>query len=418
MRLKGEREKTVRNLDFRFFIAYFALHKMRNANRAICNHLFNNEMMKELNNPFVIYGYKGEAYFCDRESETEKMLDALANERNITLVAPRRMGKTGLIHHVFNRLDTGETKCFYVDIYATKSLNDFAAALAGKVIGGLDTLQEATWRKIQNFFGNFRPTLSYDQLTGAPVVSLDIAHGSEEPSIKQTFDYIAQSGKRCYIAIDEFQQILEYPESNVESLLRTFIQFMPNTYFIFAGSRRHVLQQMFTKANRPFFQSSQLMSLGPISEEKYLAWASAFFAQRGQQLPPALFHSIYERTGGTTWHINVVLNRLYSRKPQEITANLLEDVVNEIIEEQTFAYENVAHDLSRNEFNVLRAIAIDGVVTSPTSARFIARHKLTATSSVKTALRKLDAQQLVEQNIATGGYYLHDPFMALWLRRL
>ncbi len=57
--------------------------------------------MATLNNPFVIYGYKGSEYFCDREEETEKMISALHNERNVTLVAPRRMGKTGLVKHVF-----------------------------------------------------------------------------------------------------------------------------------------------------------------------------------------------------------------------------------------------------------------------------------------------------------------------------
>ena len=61
--------------------------------------------MATLNNPFVVYGYKGAEYFCDRQKETEKMISTLYNERNITLVAPRRMGKTGLIHHVFHQME-------------------------------------------------------------------------------------------------------------------------------------------------------------------------------------------------------------------------------------------------------------------------------------------------------------------------
>ena len=42
--------------------------------------------MATLNNPFVVYGYKGAEYFCDRQKETEKMISTLHNERNITLV--------------------------------------------------------------------------------------------------------------------------------------------------------------------------------------------------------------------------------------------------------------------------------------------------------------------------------------------
>ena len=72
--------------------------------------------MARLNNPFVVYGYKGAEYFCDRQKETEKMISSLHNERNITLVAPRRMGKTGLIHHVFHQMEEQYegVKCCYV----------------------------------------------------------------------------------------------------------------------------------------------------------------------------------------------------------------------------------------------------------------------------------------------------------------
>ena len=77
--------------------------------------------MARLNNPFVVYGYKGAEYFCDRQKETEKMISSLHNERNITLVAPRRMGKTGLIHHVFHQMEEQYegVKCFYLDIFAS-----------------------------------------------------------------------------------------------------------------------------------------------------------------------------------------------------------------------------------------------------------------------------------------------------------
>ena len=88
--------------------------------------------MKELNNPFVVYGYKGAAYFCDREAETEKIVKGLSNERNITLIAPRRIGKTGLIHHVFANIREQQPNicCIYFDILATKTLDQFVQLMA------------------------------------------------------------------------------------------------------------------------------------------------------------------------------------------------------------------------------------------------------------------------------------------------
>ena len=96
--------------------------------------------MEQLNNPFVIYGYKGADYFCDRKKETEVIMKALQNERNIVLISPRRIGKTGLIHHVFENISKQdpETHCFYLDINATRNLSQFIQLLAKTVIGKVD----------------------------------------------------------------------------------------------------------------------------------------------------------------------------------------------------------------------------------------------------------------------------------------
>ena len=90
------------------------------------------------NNPFVISGYRGPEYFCDRVRETDKVVSALVNERNVTLMAPRRYGKTGLVRNVFNSLPK-EYAPIYVDIYSTANLNEFTQVFASAVIGALDS---------------------------------------------------------------------------------------------------------------------------------------------------------------------------------------------------------------------------------------------------------------------------------------
>ena len=200
----------------------------------------------KLNNPFVVYGYKGPEYFCDREAETEKLMSTLHGERNVTLIAPRRMGKTGLIQHVFNHFAASDEaiRCFYVDIFATKNLEQLVQLLANTIIGKLDTVSQAALRNIQAFFSSFRPTMTLDELTGIPTFSLDIQPSERESSLKRIFEYMKASGKRCYVAIDEFQQILSYPEKGTEALIRSYIQFLPNVYFIFSGSQQHMMEEM------------------------------------------------------------------------------------------------------------------------------------------------------------------------------
>lgn len=372
----------------------------------------------KLNNPFVVYGYKGPEYFCDREAETEKLMSTLHGERNVTLIAPRRMGKTGLIQHVFNRFAATDkdVKCFYIDIFATKNLEQLVQLLANEIIGKIDTVSQAALRNIQAFFSSFRPTLTSDELTGTPTFSLDIQPSEREASLKRIFEYMKASGKRCYVAIDEFQQILSYPEKGTEALIRSYIQFLPNVYFIFSGSRQHMMQEMFLSANRPFFQSSMVMSLQPIDEAKYLSFANEMLQQDGRTIDADVFHYIYDVSEGITWYIQSILHGIYDHHRVEIDKALVDDVIQESIGEQTATYQNYLAWLTENQQNLLRAVASEHLVEAPLSQDFIRTHHLPAPSSVKTALNALVDKQLITRT--PKGYSVSDLFFAMWLRKL
>ena len=124
------------------------------------------------NNPFLIAGYHSPAYFCDREVETTTILDALHNGRNVTLIAPRRMGKTGLIHHTFHYLKEKKSDIvtLYMDVYSTQSLGDFVRLFANTILGQLDSAPQKALSRISQFIKSCRPVLSFDEITGAPQV--------------------------------------------------------------------------------------------------------------------------------------------------------------------------------------------------------------------------------------------------------
>ena len=374
--------------------------------------------MKALNNPFVTYGYKGPEYFCDREQETKSIITALHNERNITLVAPRRMGKTGLIHHVFNQIEQTQpdVRCFYVDIFPTKNLQQMVQAMARAILGKLDSPSQTAMRKVTQFFGRFRPTVTYDEITGTPTVSLDIAPNEERNTLKQIFEYMHQSGVRCYVAIDEFQQILQYSDTGIEALIRSYIQFLPNVYFIFAGSQYHVLEQMFSSVNRPFFQSTQMMHLGPLDETKYQKFANEFFKSQGREISSKLFHELYETMHGVTWYVHAVLNRMYQEAREPIDKDLINKVINELVEEQAPVFQNYYNVMTGNQAAVAVAIACEKKVAKPLSQDFIGQYRLPSPSSVQTSIEKLEDNQIVLHG--SDGYYIYDHFFAQWLRGL
>ena len=369
------------------------------------------------NNPFLITGYYTPQYFCDRRQETETMMSALHNGRNITLIAPRRMGKTGLIKNIFYQLHEQQPDIvtIYIDIYSTQNLGDFIRLLASAVLGTLDSAPQKALSRVSQFLKSCRPAFTFDELTGAPKVTIDLAPSSEEATLKEIFDYLQSSDKRCYIAIDEFQQIAEYPEKGVEALLRSYIQFIPNIHFVFSGSKQHVMQEMFLSAKRPFYQSTQTLSIDRIDKARYYHFASAFFEQQGRKLDKPIFESLYDQFDGHTWYIQVLLNRLYGYS-QPIDIQLVHYAIEEIVAESTYTYEKLLAAYTATSIKLLHAVAKAKCVKEINAGEFIAGYKLKAASSVNSALKKLINNELIYKS--TAGYIIYDRFMAIWLSRL
>ena len=372
--------------------------------------------MKKLNNPFVVYGYKGAEYFCDRVVETEKIVKALNNERNVTLIAPRRIGKTGLIHHVFAKIHESQPEvcCIYFDILSTKTLEQFVQLMARNVLGRLDTPTQTALHKVQDFFSAFRPTMTFDATNGMPTFSLDIVKNQEEQSLHRIFEYLKQADKRCYIAIDEFQQITKYTEADTEALLRSFIQFVPNVYFIFAGSKQHMMTDMFLSPERPLYQGAQIVNINEIDERVYYDFANGMFKERNQQLPESVFHYIYKKVEGQTWYVQAILNRIYSNQQDEITDIDADVAIQELIDEQEVVFENYYQSLTTNQAALILAIAKEGHVKSLMAQAFISKYRLPALSSIRAAIDSLSDSQFIYQH--NEGYIVYDRFFGMWLR--
>ena len=369
-------------------------------------------------NPFVLFGYAGDEYFCDRETETEELISALYNGRNIMLRSPRRIGKTGLIQHVFHRVEKSnpEVKCFYVDLFSTNNLDDFVIAFGKEVIGQLDTPMQKMENYVVSFFKSCRLYFSSDPLTGVPKLGIDLVTNNSSVTLDEIFAYIRKSERECYIAFDEFQQITEYPEKEMEALLRTHVQQCPNIRFIFSGSKQHLMSDMFTSPKRPFFRSTDKMTLDVIPEQTYHQFANRWFETIGTTLSEDVFHSIYTMVSGYTGYIQKVLNRLYELQPKEVTDELVKESIDYIIRREEDDFRRLYALLTNNQAQVLKAIAKEQIVASPTSQDFIKKYNLPAASSVKRAIDFLNDNEYIYPS--NDGYIVYERFMAIWLQRM
>lgn len=375
--------------------------------------------MSALQNPFVLFGYAGKTYFCDRETETNELISALQNGRNVTLRSPRRVGKTGLIHHVFDQLaqSNPEIKCFYVDLFATHSLDEMVTELGKAVIGQLDTPMQKAENYVVKFFQSCRLYFSTDPLTGSPKLGLDLVTDNPAVTLDEIFSYICRSERECYIAIDEFQQILEYPEKNVEALLRTFIQNISNANFVFAGSQRRLMEEMFFSEKRPFFMSARSIVLEAIPFDVYCDFVCHHFEQAGKAIERDAIRLVYDAFQGVTLYLQRIMKDAFIITPAGDTCNTenTRHLVDEYILECEPRLREQLAMITEPQKELLYAMSEEGgPVKSITSAAFIKRHRMKSSSAVQSASKKLLEYDLLTRR--EGFYQITDPLLALWLK--
>ena len=371
-----------------------------------------------LRNPFVYQGYVSPTYFCDRTEETEELISNLQNGRNTVLISPRRIGKTGLIKNAFHHImqTDKDARFIYIDIFATKNQHDFVELLTSAIAQEVMSKEKQAMKRLLEFFGSWRPVFSTDPITGQPTVSVSIEHTQTAVSLKNVFDYLKQSSREVYVAIDEFQQIVYYPETGTEALLRSYIQFVPNVHFVFAGSKRHLMSQIFYSPDRPFYQSTVSMGLEPLHEEIYYDFAKRFFEGKKGTLSSEVFHDIYHRFDGVTRNIQLMLNRLYETEKNVVNLEQVNEAVRYIVNRSSVQYEELIGFFTDNQLSVARAVANEGLVVSPQSNDFARRYDLPSNSSIKTAMDYLIDKDVVCRT--PSGYRIYDHFFELWLKRL
>jgi|SRR5690554_582200 len=372
--------------------------------------------MAKLINPFVTSGYVSPRYFCDREAETDQLISNISNGNSIALISTRRMGKTGLILHCFEKPEMKEDYyTFFIDIYATSSLRDFVYLLSKEIVERLKPFGKKALEVFWTTVKSLQAGIAFD-VAGVPSFNVRLGDiHSEETTLDEIFRYLDKAGKRCVVAIDEFQQIAHYREKNVEALLRTRIQQCHNARFIFAGSQRHMMDEMFTSASRPFYQSVSIQHLESIPLEAYVPFASDLFQWYNKRIPADIVESVYERFNGVTWYLQKIMNTLFSMTPNggEATGKMVEEAIENNVNSYKYSFSETLFRLPSKQKELLVAIAKEGAAEAITSAGFVKKHSLSSSSSVQSALKGLLDKDFVTHG--KGEYEVYDKFLAIWL---
>lgn len=370
-----------------------------------------------MQNPFLAKGYLSPKFFCDREKETEMLLSNIQNGIDTTLISPRKLGKTGLIHHTFYKIAEEKLpyNTIYVDIFATLSLKDFIKTLAEAILAEFPE-KTTIGNKFMALLKGYRPVISYDPVSGLPQVEFSFAIPSEkEYTLKGLFAFLNSQKQHVVLAFDEFQQITTYPEKNVEALLRTYTQQMHNISFIYCGSKKSIMTQMFTDVARPFYSSTRQLSLDKIDAEKYSAFIREKFAPA--QVDDDALNYILEWTRLHTFYTQSLCNEIFKMKPKVVTLSIARMACREILETESSNFMQIRNLITDQQWLLLIAIAKEQSVQSVTSAQFLAKYQLGSATNARRNLESLTEKELLLETIGLNdkSYSVYNVFLSRWL---
>lgn len=372
---------------------------------------------KKLVNPFPTSGYFGPNYFCNRKEETLLLLRNIENGNSTTIISLRRIGKTGLIQHVFGQLPHG-WKGIYIDILSTENLNEFLNTLATAIIQ--TTPQNSSiGKKFWNFIQSLRPVITFDSLTGMPQASFDFTNKNTELNISNVLNFLDKQEFKTVIAIDEFQQILNYPQKNTDAWLRSIIQQLKNVVFIFSGSQQHIMTEMFTSPNKPFFRSTQFLKLNKIDNIDYARFIIKLFKNNDKHIDHNIVTEVLEWCNTHTYYVQTLFNRIFSVTSSIATNEIWQEQAKQLLKEQELIFIGFRILLTSSQWKLLKAIALEERVYSPTSKDFISKYNLGSSAALLRALNSLRKYELIYNEADPTGkiyYSVYDVFFQQWCK--
>jgi len=222
------------------------------------------------------------------------------------------------------------------------------------------------------------------------------------------------------VAIDEFQQVREYEGVSMEALLRTYIQPLRNVQFIFSGSKKHMIAEMFAAEQAPFYESASVYSIGKIDREVYMDFIVKHFEEQNKSITPESVDFIMDWTRGHTYYTQMLCNRVFQSVKKEAALVDVLLAADTILKENTETFLERRNYLTAKQWDYLIAIAKEGEVSEPTRSAFLQKYHLGAPSTVSRLLNSLLKKELLleTKTLAGSSYCVYNVFLSRWLERL
>jgi len=358
----------------------------------------------------------GEAFF-NRDTERNQLASSFKHGEHTVVIAPRRYGKTSLIKQVLldlnipgHRMDfLPATNDHFVQRAIKKCVSDLMSEIAPKTKRAKQVLLD--------FIRDYHPRLTLSLMGQYLEVGAIQAPEQGISDLLVSLNTAAEKlKKRVVVCFDEFQQVgLLKNNHTIEASIRHAVEASTYVTYVFSGSSRHLLSQMFHTKNRPLYHLCDLMKLERINKDTYLDILYEKATQRWSgTISKKALSELLTQTKCHTYYVNALCRHLWKQKKPMSVSSVQRAWLDYIDIQSSWITDDLAR-LSPNQRNILAAIAY-GQVEEPFSQDFSGKVKLSA-SSIKTSLNVLLRNDLIFVD-NSGVYQVLDPAIETYLHSI
>ena len=376
-----------------------------------------------MENPFRYGGVATGVYFTDRSAELAGIEADIRSGQNVVVISPRRYGKTSLIFQALEHLRGEGVLVAYVDLFRAPTKERLADHLADAIYNGLVAPLERVWQRAVDIFQQLpiRPRVTINP-DGTP--SFEFTAGERSRDIDQTIEGILElpghiareRRRRVALVLDEFQEVIAV-DAHLPALMRSVFQVQDEVAHVFLGSKRHLMQRVFTDENEAMYRLAKPLLLQAISAEDFASFIRDRFAATGQKITSSAIDAILNVTDGLphdTQELCYFTWAIAQSEGLEVTPAVIRRALERVVAAQDARYTTLWDQLSSHQRLLLTALVVAGGEGVYSDA-YRRRLRLGPASSVQRALRRLLERDLVDQE-PRGSYRVADPFLREWIR--
>lgn len=336
--------------------------------------------------------------------------------------AERRMGKTSLIQQALGKLTAKQSIGVYVDLWPTDGSASFAVATARSITMAAETKTSRLLELAKALFSRMRPSLTVDD-TGKPTVEFGFdGRTAGKTDLTEVLaapqELASRTGKQVTVVFDEFQQIVDYDDDLTERQLRSSIQHHKNVAYMFLGSRKHLLQQMFLDHSRPLYRAAAHYPIGPIATEHWQPFIASRFRKAKKKIEKRWIDRLCDQTEGHPFYTQHLCHVVWSMTEpgSAVDGTCIDRAVAELLRRESHAYATLWESLTKNEQRLLRGLAESDTPPKPFSSDFIRQYRLRSASNSQRAANSLLLKDVIDRE--ESSFVITDRFFRLWIKKL